>query len=135
MRIQITPRTVRRLLSADGYLDLNMPENAIEELAKIPEAGVLDGPRHLLFGIALKQLDRHSEAISHFEKAARVMPAPVRRFAWRELVESYKAVGSEQLAAMADKLAGDDNVELRISLPFSPAVLNLSKTAKPSQAN
>ncbi len=135
MRIQITPKTVRRLLSADGYLDLNMPEKAVAELEKIPEAGMLEGPRQLLHGIALKHLHRHSEAIAHLEKAARIMPSPVRKFAWKELAESYAAVGSLQLAEMAQKLGGDDNVELRISLPFSSGTLNLSKLPGPSVAN
>ncbi|MEZ6043440.1 MAG: tetratricopeptide repeat protein [Planctomycetaceae bacterium] len=128
MRIQITPKTVRRLMSADGYLDLDMPEKAIAELECMPESTVLDGPRHLLMGIALKTLDRHPEAISHLERAARIMPSPVRRFAWQELTDSYKAVGSEQLAAMASQLAGDVQVDLQISVPFSPVTLNLSKS-------
>ena len=59
MRIQMTPKTVRRILSADGYLDLGMPERAIEELDRIEDAGPLEGPVQLLHGIALKQTQNH----------------------------------------------------------------------------
>ena len=62
MRIQMTPKTVRRLLSADGYLDLGMPERAIEELDKIVDAGPLEGPTKLMHGIALKQVGQFPEA-------------------------------------------------------------------------
>ena len=107
MRIQMTPKTVRRLLSADGYLDLGMPERAIEELEKITDAGPLEGPTQLMHGIALKQVGNFTDAITHLEKAARIMPSPIRRFAWRELVDAYRAVGSMQLAETAQKLGGD----------------------------
>jgi hypothetical protein len=125
MRIQITPKTVRRLLSADGYLDLGMPRQAIQELGLIQDAGVLEGPRELLFGIALKQVGDNPAAIHHLEKAARLMPSPIRRFAWRELEGAYRAVGSEELAGLAHKLAGDGKFELRIQLPNSNQFLNI----------
>lgn len=130
MRAPLAPKSVRRLLSADGYMDLNMPEQALVELQKMPEGGPLEGPRHLLSGIALKQLDRSQEAISHLEKAARLMPSPVRRFAWRELVDCYRAAGSEKLAEMADKLAGDVDLQLRITLPFAQTTIELSMAPK-----
>jgi predicted Zn-dependent protease len=128
MRVSLTPRAVRRLLAADGYLDLGMPEQAVEELDRIDAAGPLEGPRQLLRGIAMKQLDDHTTAIQHLEKAARLMPSPVRKFAWRELAESYEAVGSEDLAALATKLAGPIDYQLRISLPFSD--LTIESTAR-----
>lgn len=134
MRIQMTPKTVRRILSADGYLDLGMPERAIEELDRIEDAGPLEGPVQLLHGIALKQTQNHRDAITHLEKAARIMPSPIRRFAWRELVDAYRAVGSDALADMAQKLGGDGEFQLKISLPFAELTLNIPtspKTASP----
>lgn len=128
MRIQMTPKTVRRLLSADGYLDLGMPERAVEELQKIEDAGPLEGPVQLMHGIALKQVSNHRDAITHLEKAARIMPSPIRRFAWRELVDAYRAVGSEDLAEMAQKLGGDGEFQLKISLPFANLTLNIPAT-------
>lgn len=132
MRIQMTPKTVRRLLSADGYMDLGMPERAIQELDKIEDAGPLEGPMQLLHGIALKQTNNHPAAITHLEKAARIMPSPIRRFAWRELVDSYKAVGSDQLAEMAQKLGGDGEFQLKIALPFAQMTISIPASQKPA---
>ncbi len=130
MRIQMNPKTVRRLLSADGYLDLGMPERAVQELDKIEDAGPLEGPAQLLHGIALKQTSNFRDAITHLERAARIMPSPIRRFAWRELVEAYKAVGSDELAEMAQKLGGDGEFQLKISLPLTQMTLNIPATPK-----
>ena len=130
MRVQMTPKTVRRLLSADGYLDLGMPERAVAELEKIEDAGPLEGPRQLLHGIALKQTQNHRDAINHLERAARIMPSPIRRFAWRELVDAYRAVGSEDLATMAEKLGGDGEFQLKISLPNANLTLNIAMSPK-----
>ncbi len=130
MRIQMTPKTVRRLLSADGYIDLGMPERAIEELEKITDAGPLQGPTHLMHGIALKQVGNFTDAITHLEKAARIMPSPIRRFAWRELVDAYRAVGSMQLAETAQKLGGDGEFQLKIALPFANMTLDIPSHPK-----
>ena len=130
MRIQMTPKTVRRILSADGYLDLGMPEKAVEELEKIGDAGPLEGPVQLMHGIALKQTQNFTDAITHLEKAARVMPSPIRRFAWRELVDAYRAVGSEELANLAQKLGGDGEFQLKIALPFAQMTLNIPTSTK-----
>jgi predicted Zn-dependent protease len=130
MRIQMTPKTVRRLLSADGYLDLGMPERAIEEREKITDAGPLEGPTQLMHGIALKQVGNFTDAITHLEKAARIMPSPIRRFAWRELVDAYRAVGSMQLAETAQKLGGDGEFQLKIALPFANMTLDIPSQPK-----
>ena len=132
MRIQMTPKTVRRLLSADGYIDLGMPERAIEELEKITDAGPLEGPTQLMHGIALKQVGNFTDAIMHLEKAARIMPSPIRRFVWRELVDAYRAVGSMQLAETAQKLGGDGEFQLKIALPFANMTLDIPSHQKTS---
>jgi hypothetical protein len=117
MRAQLAPQVVRRLLAADGYLELGLPERAAAELQHIANAGPLEGPRQLLLGISLKQSGEFSSAITHLELAARKMPRPVRSFVWRELVDAYRAVGAEDLAAMAETLSGDSDFQLRIQLP------------------
>ena len=129
MRTTLTTKTVRRLLAADGFLDLNLPEDAISELHRITDAGPLEGPRQLLLGIALKADGQTENAIHSLERAARIMPAPLRRFAWRELVECYRAVGSEELAELAAKLGGTDDLQLRIALPCSPLTLDIEAPA------
>jgi predicted Zn-dependent protease len=107
-----------------------MPERAVEELGKIEDAGPLEGPVQLLHGIALKQTNNNRDAIPHLERAARIMPSPIRRFAWRELVDAYRAVGSNDLAEMALKLSGDGDIQLKIALPFAQMTLNIPVSPK-----
>ncbi len=118
MRAPVTPRTIRRLLAADGYLHLELPEMAATELEKVENAGPLEGPRRLLLGLALKRSGEFELAIEHLETAARVMPTPVRSFAWSELAACYRSVGSAELANLAESLGGSKTYELRIAFPF-----------------
>lgn len=126
MRTQVTPKNIRRLVAADGYMALNMPERAVEELNKVSDLGPLEGPRRLLLGLALKRSGEQESAIPHLEKAARLMPAPVRSFAWSELASCYRRMGNDDLAELAESLGGERSYELRIALPFSE--LNICST-------
>lgn len=126
MRSPVTPKSLRRLVAADGYMALNMQERAIEELQKMDHLGPLEGPRRLLLGLALKRSGEEASAIPHLESAARLMPSPVRSFAWSELASCYRRVGSDDLADLAESLGGNGDYELRIALPFSE--LNISST-------
>ncbi len=118
MRSTVTPKTIRRLLAADGYLHLELPHQAVAELQKVGDAGNLEGPRQLLLGISLKRAGDPVAATEHLEAAARVMPGPVRNFAWSELADCYRESGSEELAEFAESLGGEKTYELRIALPF-----------------
>ena len=118
MRTSVTPKIIRRLLAADGYLHLELPELAAIEIQKMENAGPLEGPRRLLLGLALKRAGESELAIEHLEEAARVMPTPVRGFAWSELSGCYKNIGSDVMANLADSLGGEKTYELRIALPF-----------------
>jgi len=118
MRSTVTPKTIRRLLAADGYLHLELPHQAVVELEKIDNAGALEGPRQLLLGISLKRAGDSAAAAEHLEAAARNMPGPVRNFAWSELAECYRDVGSYELAEFDESLGGEKTYELRIALPF-----------------
>ena len=129
MRSAITPKSIRRLVAADGYLELNMPARALTELYKVDDAGPLEGPRRLLLGIAHKRAGEQEEAIPHLEQAARIMPKPARRFAWSELTTCYRAVGSDDLADLAETLGGDRDYELRIALPFDELTITSTESA------
>jgi len=118
MRSSVTPKTIRRLLAADGYLHLELPGQAVAELNKIDNAGALEGPRQLLLGISLKRAGDAAAATTHLEAAARLMPGSVRNFAWSELAECYRESGSDELADFAESLGGKKSYELRIALPF-----------------
>ncbi|HIE98920.1 MAG TPA: hypothetical protein EYG03_12740 [Planctomycetes bacterium] len=128
MRTQITPKIIRRLVAADGYMELNMPRRAVTELEKVQNAGALEGPRRLLMGIALKRCGDERQAIPHLETAARMMPSPVRRFAWSELSSCYRSMGNEELADLAEKLGGESDYELRIALPSAELTISSTET-------
>lgn len=117
MRSIITPKTIRRMVAAEGYLELNLAHRAVQELEKVGSAGPLEGPRQLLLGLAKKRSSDSEGAIRHLEQAARIMPKPARRFAWSELVSCYRCIGSEDMAELAESLGGDRDYELRIALP------------------
>lgn len=129
MRSAIAPKSIRRLVAADGYLELDMPQRALDELYKIDDAGPLEGPRRLLLGIAHKQAGEQEEAIPHLESAARLMPKPARRFAWSELTSCYRSVGSNDLADLAETLGGDRDYELRIALPHAELTITSTESA------
>jgi tetratricopeptide (TPR) repeat protein len=74
---------------AEGYLELGMPQHAIDTLARF-EAEL--GPRGLfLRGEALKELGLHQEAISPLEKVAEAVPDAIE--AWLSLGWCYKRTG------------------------------------------
>ena len=129
MRSSITPKTIRRLVAADGYMELNMPDRAVTELRKVDDAGPLEGPRQLLMGLALKRAGELESAIPHLEQAARKMPSAARRFAWSELVSCYRSVGSQDMADLAETLGGDREYELRTALPYAELTLRSTDTA------
>lgn len=132
MRSIITPKTIRRLVAADGYLELDLPHLALEELQKVGKAGPLEGPRQLLLGLSRKRSGDSEGAIRHLEQAARIMPKPARRFAWSELISCYRCTGSEGMAELAESLGGDREYELRIALPS--AELTISSTESTTEA-
>ena len=129
MRSQITPKTIRRLIAADGYMALNMPERAALELQKVDDAGPLEGPRQLLLGLALKRSGESEGAIPHLEAAARVMPKPVRGFAFSELASCYRSCGSLEMAKLAEDLGGGRDYELRIALPQAELTITSTQTS------
>ena len=129
MRAPVTPKTIRRLMAAEGYLHLDLPEMAATELKKIDNAGPLEGPHRLLLGLALKRAGESELAIKHLETAARMMPAPVRNFAWSELAACYKSMGSTELATLAESLGGGKIYELRIAFPFGEISIESTELA------
>lgn len=75
-----TPSLIRRKLierEAEGYLELGMPQKALENLGRLGGDESL-GPHGLfLRGEALRELARHGEAIPVLKKAAEGMPGVI----------------------------------------------------------
>ena len=64
-------RTVRRLTAAEGYLELDMPDYALEELEGIDDAGPYAGVVDWLAGEALKEKQDYEAAIESLQRAVR----------------------------------------------------------------
>ena len=90
----ISPRIVRQLTAADGYLELGMPAHALNELETIGDAGPLTPAVDFMTGLALKEQGQYGEAIVALQKAAIEIPVPHNRDVWLSLGECYRAAGS-----------------------------------------
>ena len=97
MRYLPTKKTVRRLFAAEGYLELQLPERAIQELDRIEEAGVLAPYASFLRGQAFRRLERYEEAINPLHEAARTIPAPWNGQAWRDLGDCFRHEGMQRV--------------------------------------
>jgi len=58
---------------AEGYLELGMPEHTLAALAELGPQ-IIDGKASYLSGEALRALDRHADAVPHFELARNAIP-------------------------------------------------------------
>ncbi len=120
-------RAVRRLEAAEGYLELQLPARALEELAAIEEPGPFEASISLLQGEALKGQERYDDAIAALQKAAQMIPAPHNRRAWKSLGECYRLDGREELAQLVDTFASAPEMPPRVIAP----VINISITIQP----
>lgn len=68
---------VRRLTAAEGYLELQLPEMALDELNSIADPGRFILPCLWLTGESLKSLGRFDEAVTTFEQLTSRIPAPM----------------------------------------------------------
>lgn len=70
-------RILRQLDEAEGYLMLEMPRNALRILESRPEWPLMTFEANFLKGEALRQLNRHREALACLEEAASLRPDDV----------------------------------------------------------
>jgi tetratricopeptide (TPR) repeat protein len=102
MDVNLVPKTMRRLQTAEGYLELNLPGRALAELNAIEDQGPFEAAIALLRGEALKIQERYSEALVPLKRAAKMIPSPLNKRAWRSLSECYRQSGRQELAEIAD---------------------------------
>jgi tetratricopeptide (TPR) repeat protein len=79
------------LREAEGYLELNMPAQALASLDRIEQAGTFRGQISYLRGEALRSLGRFGEALEPLEAAAEVAPSNIH--VWLALGWCYKRTG------------------------------------------
>ena len=117
----LAAKTVRRLMAADGYLQLGLPAAALKELDGLPDAGPLASARDYLVGQALMADDRHEDALEPLRRAAEAIPAPWNRAAYESLSECFRATGQQELADVTDFFGEDDGVPAGFDPDAAPA--------------
>lgn len=81
---------------AEGYLELGMPQHALDALARLGDPARFDSPALLLWGEALRAMERYHEALIPLVQAAEVEPENVH--VWFALGWCYKRTGRLDLA-------------------------------------
>lgn len=101
----VSPKVVHKLMAAEGYLELEMPIQALEALSSLEEAGPLEAMRLYLIGEAYLRQQRYHEAIEPLHQAARLFPVMESRKAWSSLSECFRQGGYNELAEVASLTA------------------------------
>ena len=91
-------RVTRRLREATGYLELGMPEHALQRLDAIGELGPLEADVELVRGEALRRQHHFQEALTSFETAARKSLPLQHKSALLVLSLCYRQVGDQARA-------------------------------------
>ncbi|HVA47625.1 MAG TPA: tetratricopeptide repeat protein [Pirellulales bacterium] len=89
-------RVQRVLREVEGYLELGMPQTALDLLSRLDDPGTFRGQKLYLTGEALRALQRHAEAIAALEQAADLLPSKLD--IWLALGWCRKRTGRLDLA-------------------------------------
>jgi hypothetical protein len=87
-------RIGKRMTQAAGYLELHMPQQALDSLEGLGPLGPFEAEVEFLRGHALRMQHRYREAARKFKLAAQKLPAQQNPDAWVALVEIYRRPGS-----------------------------------------
>jgi tetratricopeptide (TPR) repeat protein len=87
-------RIGKRLTQAAGYLELHMPQQALDSLEGLGPLGPFEAEAEFLRGHALRMQHRYREAARKFKLAAQKLPAQQDPDAWVALAEIYRQVAS-----------------------------------------
>ena len=83
-------RTVKRLTEASGYLDIEMPQQALETLRRITMPGPFSAQVAFLRGKALQQAKRFEDAAVCLAVAAKSVPPEYKKQAFAYLSECVR---------------------------------------------
>lgn len=111
---------VRHLAAAEGYLELQMPTYALNELNVVGDAGPFEPIAQLFRGEALQAQEKYAEAIQPLNVAAQMFPKPFNQRAFMALSNCYRHQGQDQLADEAAAAATPPDVA------SGPAALQLA---------
>lgn len=127
MQVDTSPRLMRRLAAAEGYLDLEMPEQALRELDAITEPGAWEATVEYLTGEALVAQRKFDEAIPRLKRAAELIPAPHGQEIWESLSDCYQARGDAELAELTRLFAHSTSPEARRILEVLSITISLEE--------
>ncbi len=105
MTPQIARKQIRRLVAAEGYLELGMPEHALRELEVIDRQSPLHASAQYLRGWAFKDQELYNDAIGPLQQAAELIPAPHNFAIWMLLSECFRSRGQEDVAVLVESFA------------------------------
>lgn len=105
MTANAAQKTFRRLMAAEGYLQLDLPAYALDELDAIEDAGPFEPPMHFMRGEALRAQERYEDAIGPLQQAAKMIPAPHNKHAWLALSDCLRRGGQDMMADVAETFA------------------------------
>ena len=86
-------RVSKRLTQAAGYLELEMPQHALERLEHLDPLGPFEADVSLLRGEALRRQNRLQEAAASFQVAAAKLASPQDREAYLAISLCLRQVG------------------------------------------
>ncbi len=105
-------RIQRILREVEGYLEINMPQTALDVLNRMKDPGTFRGQQLYLTGEALRALERFQEALVPLEQAADLSPSNLR--IWLALGWCHKRIGRIDQAIedlqKAEEVAPDEAV-------------------------
>jgi tetratricopeptide (TPR) repeat protein len=93
-----TNRIARRLAAAEGYLELGLPVDALDELQKIENAGPFQAAYMWMMGESLRVQGLSEEAIAPLRQAARALPSETGHQAWEALKDCLEKSGRSATA-------------------------------------
>ncbi len=92
-------RIAKRVQEAVGYVELGMPQHAIDRLEGLKELGPFEAEVQLVRGEAYRTLERYDEAAVALKAAATKFPSPFDKPAWFALSMCYSQAGNKSEAA------------------------------------
>ncbi|MFQ5731877.1 MAG: hypothetical protein ACE5KM_07975 [Planctomycetaceae bacterium] len=99
---------LRRLTAAEGYLELDLPDYALDELDGIGDPGPYSGVADWLRGEAHKTKQEFNAAIESLQRAVRDIPAPHNRAAMESLTICFRSTGQDDLADIVEQISTVD---------------------------
>lgn len=101
----VSIKTLKRLTAAEGYLELDLPDLALEELDGVEQPGPYGAVIDWLTGEALKEKREYDAAIDSLSRAIPGIPSPHNRRAIEALSECFRQTGRDELAEAAANFA------------------------------